>query len=334
MKIILDAMGGDYAPGEIVKGAAAAAETYPQAQLVLTGDTEQIRAAAEAAQVSLGRLQIVHTAEVLTMHDDPLSIMKAKKNSSMGLGLQLLRDDADAFISAGNTGALHTGAQLTVRCLPGVHRASIATVLPFPTPVLMMDSGANAAIQPEYLAQWALVGSVYMERVLGVPAPRVGLLNIGAEETKGTQSVVEAYKILKDLPGISFVGNVEARDIPRGKCDILLTDGFTGNVVLKYTEGMGAMFFDLLKDLFYKNLATKVAALAVKPGLHDLKHSFDASAYGAAPIIGLRRPVFKAHGNSNAAAIQSAVRQAVRYIESGAADAMKQLSFAPEKAKI
>ena len=166
MKIILDAMGGDYAPLEMVKGAVLAAEHYPQAQIVLCGDEEKIRAAAKEAGLSTDKVQVVHTAEVISMEDEPLSILKAKKNSSMGMGLQLLREDGDAFISAGNTGALHTGASLFVRCLPGVHRACIGTVLPFTVPVLLLDSGANAVIQPEYLAQWALTGSVYASRAV------------------------------------------------------------------------------------------------------------------------------------------------------------------------
>jgi len=322
MKIILDAMGGDYAPLELVKGAALAAGQYPQAQLILTGNEEKIRSAAKEADVTLDGVQIVHAEEVITMEDDPMSILKSKKNSSMGAGLRLLREDGDAFISAGNTGALHTGASLIVRCLPGVHRACIGTVLPFVTPVLLLDSGANASIQPEYLAQWALTGTVYASKILGVENPRVGLLNIGSEETKGTPAVAAAYKILKELPGIQFVGNVEAREVPFGKCDILLTDGFTGNILLKYTEGMGAMFFGMIKELFYQNAVTKFAALAVKKGLRNIRDTFDASAYGAAPIIGIAKPVFKAHGNSDA------VRQAVRYLESGAARAMAELSFA------
>lgn len=327
MKIILDAMGGDFAPLEVVRGAALAAAQYPQASLVLTGDEERIRSAAKESGTVIDGMQIVHTTQVITMEDDPMSILKSKKDSSMGMGLQLLREDGDAFISAGNTGALHTGASLFVRCLPGVHRACIGTVLPFETPVLLLDSGANAAIQPEYLAQWALTGSIYAARILGVENPRVGLLNIGVEETKGTPAVTAAFGILKQLSGIHFVGNVEARDVPFGKCDILLTDGFTGNILLKYTEGMGAMFFGLIKDMFYKNTATKLAAVAVKKSLRQIRDTFNASAYGAAPIIGLARPVFKAHGNADAPTIASAVRQAVRYIESGAAKAMAQLSF-------
>lgn len=327
MKIILDAMGGDFAPLEVVRGAVLAAAQYPQVKLVLTGDSEKIHGAAKEAGTATDSLEIVHTEQVITMEDDPMSILKAKKDSSMGMGLRLLREDGDAFISAGNTGALHTGASLIVRCLPGVHRACIGTVLPFETPVLLLDSGANATIQPEYLAQWALTGSVYASRILGVENPRVGLLNIGAEETKGTPAVTTAFGILKQLPGIHFAGNVEARDIPFGKCDILLTDGFTGNILLKYTEGMGAMFFGLIKDMFYKNIATKLAATAVKKSLRQIRHTFDASAYGAAPIIGLAKPVFKAHGNADAATIASAVRQAVRYIEGGAAREMAALSF-------
>lgn len=333
MKIILDAMGGDYAPLEVVKGAALAAGQYPQAQLVLTGNEEAIRSAAKEANVTLDGMQIVHAEEVITMEDDPMSILKSKKNSSMGTGLRLLREDGDAFISAGNTGALHTGASLIVRCLPGVHRACIGTVLPFVTPVLLLDSGANASIQPEYLAQWALTGTVYASKILGVENPRVGLLNIGAEETKGTPAVTAAFKILKELSGIRFVGNVEAREVPFGKCDILLTDGFTGNILLKYTEGMGAMFFGMIKELFYQNAVTKLAALAVKKGLRNIRDTFDASAYGAAPIIGIAKPVFKAHGNSDAQTVANAVRQAVRYLESGAAGAMAELSFAGAQAE-
>lgn len=319
MRIIIDAMGGDNAPASVVEGAVRAADAYSDAEIVLCGREEDIRRAAKNADVSLEKIEIIEASDMLTMEDDPLSVMKEKKNSSMAVGLRALKEYGDAFISAGNTGALLAGSSLIIRCPSGIHRAAIATVLPLKVPVLLLDSGANVVAQPEHYEQWALAGSIYANCVMGVDEPRVGLLNNGSEDCKGTPTVVEAYKRLSTLEGINFIGNVEARDVPEGVCDVLVTDGFTGNILLKYTEGMGSMLFSFIKKLFMRNTFTKFAILGFKGALSDMKKSFDSSEYGAAPFIGLNKPVFKAHGNSDSRAIYNAVRQAVRYIDNDTA---------------
>ncbi|MBQ8370015.1 MAG: phosphate acyltransferase PlsX [Clostridia bacterium] len=316
MKIIIDAMGGDNAPGEIVKGAALASQKY-QSDLVLVGDKAKIEGILKNETYNKAKIEIVHTDEVVTMEDDPLSVVRAKKNSSMGTGLQLLKADGDAFISAGNTGALHVGSSLIIRSLKGVQRAAIATIIPFRRPILMMDSGANVNVTADYLVQWAMMGSIYMKNVFGVDMPEVGLLNNGAEEHKGTQIQIDAYAKLKNGSGVKFIGNVEGKELPFDRCDVLVTDGFTGNVTLKLIEGMAKFMFSELKGMYTKNTATKMSYLIMKDQLKGLKNSFDASEYGGAPLLGLQKPVIKAHGSSDAKAIYNAVRQAEAFIDTG-----------------
>lgn len=315
MRIIVDAMGGDNAPNEIIKGALDGAERYG-ASLTFTGDREKIIAAANEMELSLDGVEIVHTPVYITMEDDPLSVVRSKKDSSMSVGLRLLRDGADAFVSAGNTGALHTGSSLIVRSIPGIQRAAIATILPFSPPVLLLDSGANVNVTAEYLLAWARIGSLYMNKIFKIPSPRVGLLNNGAEEHKGTQIELDAYKLLRDAGDINFIGNVEGNQIPASPCDVLVTDGFTGNVTLKLVEGMGKFVFSTLKVLYSKNTVTKLSFLAMKEQLRTLKHDLDASEHGGAPLLGLKKPVIKAHGGSDARAMRNAIRQAVAYVDS------------------
>ena len=235
----------------------------------------------------------------------------------MALGLRTLKERGDAFVSAGNTGALLTGASLIVRPIKGIKRPAIATLLPFKPPVLLLDCGANTNVIADYMETWAILGSLYMENVCGVGHPRVGLLNNGTESHKGTPLALEAYGKLSALDGINFVGNVEGSMIPKSPCDVLVTDGFTGNVTLKLIEGMGRFTFTRLGSLFKHSPFTKLAYFAVKPGLMSLKNDFDASETGGAPLLGLTRPVIKAHGSSDARAVFNAVRQAVKFAECG-----------------
>lgn len=315
MKLIIDAMGGDNAPLEIVRGAVLAAKEYPDTELLLVGNESVIRELAERERLSLERIGILDAREVITMEDPAQSVVMSKKNSSMTLGLKALANgEGEAFISAGNTGALMTGATLIVRCIKGVKRAAIATVLPMEKPLLMLDSGSNVNVTPEYLLQFGVLGSVYMEQIFGVDKPRVGLLNNGTEEHKGTQLQIDAHKLLSETEGVNFVGNIEGKGLPFGECDVLVTDGFTGNVVLKTIEGLSRFILKKIKGVFLKNALNKVAALIIKRDIAGLKKSFDSSEYGGAPFLGISKPVFKAHGSSDAKAIKNAVRQARDYL--------------------
>ena len=317
MRIIVDVMGGDNAPGELVKGAVQAAELY-SANYILVGDRTAIEAVAAEQGYDLSRFEIVHTESVICMEDDPISVVRAKRDSSMGVGLQMLADDrGDAFVSTGNTGALFTGATLIVRKIKGIQRAAIASVLPFSTPVLLLDSGANLTVTPDQLVQFSMMGSIYMQNLFNLSSPRVGLLNNGIEACKGTALQLGAYEKLLADESVNFVGNIEASRIPHNACDVLVTDGFTGNIVLKYTEGMGKMMIGTLKGMFKANTLTKMSALLVKGQLGEIKHTFDASEYGGAPFLGISRPVIKAHGNYNAKAFRNAIRQAIDYVNTG-----------------
>ena len=308
-------MGGDNAPLEILKGAADAVREYPDVELLLVGQEKLIRDICVSEGISLDRMTIIDAPDVITMDDSPQAVVMSKKNSSMSIGLKTLAESGgDAFISAGNTGALMTGATLLVRCVKGVRRAAIATVLPMEKPVLMIDSGSNVNVTPEYLTQFGILGSVYMEKVFGIDAPRVGLLNNGTEDHKGTQTLIDAYAMLKNADGVNFIGNVEGKAIPFGECDVLVTDGFTGNVVLKTIEGLSKFMMKKLKGIFMKNAISKLSALIIKKDFTSLKKSFDASEYGGAPFLGISKPVFKSHGSSDAREIKNAVRQARDYI--------------------
>ncbi|MDD6800181.1 MAG: phosphate acyltransferase PlsX [Firmicutes bacterium] len=318
MKIIVDVMSGDNAPLEILRGVEMASE-LEGLELIITGSEETIRETAEAHGISINKdnISVVGAESVITMEDAPLSVVREKSNSSMAVGLKLLAEGAgDAMVSAGNTGALHAGSTLIVRRIKGVKKSAIATILPYKNPTLLMDSGANIEIAPDVYVQFAQMASLYMERIMGVESPRVGLLNIGAEPTKGTKNVVEAYNLLKETPDINFIGNIEGKELPGGGCDVCVTDGFTGNIVLKLTEGCGSFIMSKIKEIYKKNAVTKMSALMVKNGIKKLKNDFDASEYGGAPLLGLSKPVIKAHGSSDGLAIYNAVRQAMRCVDS------------------
>ena len=317
MRIIVDVMGGDNAPLETVKGVCAAAEEY-NAGYIIVGNEPEIRKIAAENGLDLRRFEIVHTETVIQMEDDPLSVVRAKSDSSMSVGLRLLAEGkGDAFVSTGNTGALFTGATLIVRKIKGIQRAALASVLPVTPPLLLLDCGANVVVTDEYLEQFAVMGSAYMKRMYDLDAPRVGLLNNGTEECKGTELQIAAYKRLKDCKRIRFVGNVEGNSIPADVCDVLVTDGFTGNAVLKTIEGVGKLMMQSMKDMFYANAVTKVSALMLKKHLDEFKKNFDATEHGGAPLLGISRPVIKAHGSSNAKAFKNAIRQAIAYTGSG-----------------
>ena len=310
-------MGGDKAPLEVVKGAYLASLEY-NATFILVGNKPAIEKIAEQEQIDLRRFDIVHANSVIEMEDDPISVVRAKSDSSMSTALRMLSEGkGDAVVSTGNTGALFTGATLIVRKMKGIRRAAIASILPMTPPVLLLDSGANVTVTDEYLEQFAIMGSIYMQKAYGLSAPRVGLLNNGSESCKGTELQLKAYARLSESPSINFVGNVEANKIPQNACDVLVTDGFTGNILLKSFEGMGKMMLTTMKDLFLSDTRTKISSIFVKHKLGDIKKRFDPTEHGGAPILGISKPVIKAHGSSNANAVKNAVRQAIKYAETG-----------------
>ncbi len=318
MKILIDIMSGDKAPLEQLLGAHQAAVENPNVEMVFIGNEAIIRAiaAARGLDLDLPNLSLVHTEEVVTMEDAPLTVVREKKESSMGVGLKMLSEGkGDAFVSSGNTGALHAGSTLIVRRIKGIQKSAIATILPYQNPMLLIDSGANIEILPETYVQFAKMGSVYMKHLLGVERPRVGLLNIGAERQKGTKTVMEAYGLLEATEGIHFVGNVEGKELPFGACDVLVCDGFSGNIVLKLTEGCASYLVGKLKNVFYANPVSKLSYLGVKDGMSKLKKEMDASEYGGAPLLGLSRTVIKAHGSSDAKAFRNAIKQAMGCVE-------------------
>jgi len=318
MKIILDAMGGDNAPLEIVKGAALAVDEL-DVELILVGDENKINQVLEDNKLSKKNMEIVHTDKIITMEDDPLSVIKSNKDSSMGICFRMLADDKDnkfgAMVSAGNSGALLTGAALVVKRINDIKRAAIAAVLPYERKTLLIDAGANVDVKAEYLKQFGFMGSIYMRKIFGIESPTVGLANNGAEKSKGTPEVVEAYKLLSETKTINFVGNIEGRDMPTKCSDVLVTDGFTGNIILKLTEGFGSFMGKKLKTMFVRDIFTKVSAVLLKNSLNEFKKSFDPSEYGGAPFLGVRRPVIKSHGSADAKAIKNAVRQAKFCVE-------------------
>lgn len=311
--VIVDMMGGDNAPLETVKGVVQARNEFDNdVNYILVGDKEQMENAAKEAGVSLEGFETVHTDCVITMEDDAVSVLRGKDTSSMSIGLRMLKEGkGDAFVSTGNTGALFTGANIIVRKINGVKRPAIAALLPLQPPVLLTDSGANVVVTPEYMEQFAVMGSAYMKNVMGVKNPRVGLLNNGEEEHKGTELQTKTYKLLKANESINFVGNVEGNRVMQNACDVIIADGFTGNIFLKTMEGLGKMMLKTLKTTLYSSVRTRTAGLLIKGEMKELRKTFDAGELGGAPILGISKPVIKAHGSSNAKAFKNAIRQAI-----------------------
>ena len=315
MNIAIDAMGGDKAPYEIVKGAHQAAKDNPNIQLTLIGDKKSIDKCLSEYSV-LSNISIIHTESFVTMDDDPMVVMKEKKNCSMAIGMQMLKENkVDGFLSAGSTGALHTASTLIVRRIKGIRRSAIATIIPFKSPILMLDSGANPTVTADILEQWAILASIYMNKMFNIKNVRVGLLNNGTEEHKGTPEVQKAYQLLKINENINFIGNVESKELPNNPCDVLVTDGFTGNITLKLLEGMANFFFCSLKNVYSTNARTKLSYLLTKKELKTLRSSFDSSKYGGAPLLGISKPVIKAHGSSDAIDIKNAIRQTIETLQ-------------------
>ena len=322
MKIIIDAMGGDNAPLEIVRGALQAAKARQGLEIVLVGREAEVKAAAAqcGAAALPERVTIVNAAEVIDMHDDPATAFKVKKDSSMTVGLNLLKDgQGDAFVSAGSTGALLSAGTLLVKRVKGIRRAAMAPLVPTAgRGVVLVDCGANAECTVEYLVQFAYLGSFYASRALGLDKPRVGLLNIGTEDSKGDKLRLETYQVLKEAGEagrLNFIGNIEAKEAVKGGCDVVVADGFSGNVMLKTIEGVGSFLGKEIKSMFKKNPLTMLSALMVKGGLDAFKERLNPDTVGGTPLLGLRKPVIKAHGSSGAKAIENAIYQAVTAAE-------------------
>lgn len=320
MKIIIDVMSGDNAPEEIIKGVFLAHEEYPDVELIMTGNKYIIDdyCKEQGYMLDSSGISVVHTEGVINMEDPALAVVREKADSSMGKGLKMLSaGDADAMVSAGNTGALHAGSTLVVRRIKGIGRSAIATILPLETPMLLIDAGANTEVTKEQLLQFAIMGSIYMNKIFGIDSPRVGLASNGTEATKGTALLKEAYVHLSECEHINFVGNIEGKQIPFSECDVLVCDGFTGNMILKLTEGLAKFFMGKIKQVFYRTPATKAAGLVMKPQIKEFKKQFDASEYGGAPLLGISKPVIKAHGSSDAVAIKNAIRQTIDFVNTG-----------------
>lgn len=323
MKIIVDGYGGDNAPLEVIKGCRMAVDEYG-VEIVLVGRESSIREEAKKSGMSLSGISILNADDVITMEDKPRDVIKAKSGSSMAVGLKTLADGGgDAFVSAGNTGALVMGTMFIVKGIEGIKRMALAPIMPSDKGCYMMiDGGANLDCRPDMLLQFGIMGSIYMHKILHVDSPRVGLVNVGTEPTKGTALQHEAYALLKESP-CNFVGNIECRDIPAGICDVAVADGFTGNVILKLTEGLGITFAGNFKQILMRSPLTKLAALALKAGIYDFKKKLDYSEYGGAPLMGAAKPVIKAHGSSNAKAFKNAIRQAVAFVSEGVIDEIR-----------
>ena len=314
MRIIVDTMGSDKGCAEMVSGALDAVREYG-IEATLVGDAKLITPIVEASKLS--GVDIVDAPDFVTMEDDPTSVRSAKKNSSMVTAMKLIRShEGDAVVSAGNTGAVITAATLYVGRIRGVRRAAIGTILPVSGGVILMDSGANVECTPEYLLQFGFMGSIYAKSVFEKDCPRVGLLNVGSEETKGDELHLAAHSLLKKAAaeaGLNFVGNVEARYIPADQVDVVVADGFSGNVMLKAMEGIGMFFASELKTRLKSDFITKIGALLVKKRIYELKKVMDYKEVGGSPLVGISAPVIKAHGSANAYTMKNAIPQAIRY---------------------
>lgn len=318
MRIILDAMGGDNAPQAPVIGALQAAKDFG-AQIILVGKGDEILSVMRSQGYNdlPEGIEIAHADEVVDMHDDPATVVRKRKNSSMMIGLKMLADGmGDAFVSAGSTGALLTGATLLVKRVKGIRRAAMGPTMPNKAggKTVILDCGANAECTPEFLLQFGLVGSIYAKKFLGVENPKVGLLNIGTEDSKGTPLQKEAYALLKaagDKGILNFVGNTEARDVPMGAVDVIVCDGFAGNVLLKSIEGTAMFMGSLISKMFKKSILSKLSAALVMKDIKAFKKLLDYREIGGTPFLGIRKPVIKAHGSSDALAFRNAVRQAM-----------------------
>lgn len=315
--IALDAMGGDYAPAETVKGAVEAVNEHPEIKVILVGKEDAVNAELSQYTYDAENIEVVNATQIIDMGEVPTKAIREKKDSSLVVAMKLVRDEkADAIVSAGSTGAILVGGQLVVGRIKGIKRPALAPFLPSKKGFsLLIDCGANVDARPEHLVQFAQMGSVYFENVMGKKNPTVGIVNIGTEEEKGNQLVKETYPLLRDCKDINFVGSVEAREIASGGTDILVCEAFVGNVILKFFEGVAKTFLGCIKEGIMKSLRTKIGGMLIKPALKGLLNTFDVSSQGGAPLLGLKGLVVKAHGNSRSSEIKTALCQCIAFKE-------------------
>lgn len=317
IRVVVDAMGGDNAPEAPVKGAAEALNEVSGLSIILVGRTDDIQKELDKCTYDKERVSIVHADDVIGFDEPPVMAIRKKKNSSIVVGMNLVKHgDADAFVSAGSTGAILVGGQFVVGRIKGVERSPLAPLVPTAKgPALLIDCGANVDARPSHLVQFAKMGSVYMEHVVGISNPRVAIVNIGAEEEKGNMLVKETYPLLKECTDINFTGSIEARDIPKGGADVIVCEAFVGNVILKLYEGLAATLLGKVKEGLMSSLRSKVGALLIKPALKKTLKQFDTSGQGGAPLLGLKGLVVKAHGSSGPLEIKQAVKQCIQFGE-------------------
>ena len=316
VKVALDAMGGDYAPAEVVKGAVEALKERDGIQLFLVGKEDLIKKELEKYPDASGHIAVVNATEVIEMAEPPVHAIMKKKDSSIVVGMKMVKNgEADAFISAGSSGAVLVGGQVVIGKIKGVERAPLAPLLPTQKGVsLLIDCGANVDARASHLVQFAKMGSIYMENILGIKNPRVAIVNIGAEEEKGNALVKETYPLLKACEDINFVGSIEARDIPSGDADVIVCEAFTGNVILKLYEGLSTTLIDVIKSGLMSTLKSKIGALLAKPALKSTLKAFDATRYGGAPLLGLKGLVVKTHGSAKAVEIKNSIIQCETFV--------------------
>lgn len=326
IKIAVDAMGGDNAPFEIVKGAVEAVNERKDITVCLTGQETVIKKELEKYTYNKEQIEIVNASEVIETGEPPVNAIRKKKDSSIVVGMNLVKNgQADGFVSAGSSGAVLVGGQVIVGRIKGVERPPLAPLIPTEKGVsLLIDCGANVDARPSHLVQFAQMGSIYMEHVLGIKNPRVAIVNIGAEEEKGNALVKETFPLLKECPGINFIGSIEAREIPHGGADVIVCEAFVGNVILKLYEGVGATLISMVKKGLMSSFRSKLGALLIKPALKSTLKSFDATEYGGAPLLGLKGLVVKTHGSSKANEVKNSIIQCISFKEQGIGDKIKE----------
>lgn len=315
VRVAVDAMGGDNAPGEIVKGAVQAVQAEKDIKVFLVGRQDAVNAELAKYTYDKEKIEVVHAEEVIEMAEPPVNAIRKKKQSSLVIGMNMIKhQEADAIVIAGSTGATLVGGQVLVGRIKGIERPPLAPLVPTEKGVsLLIDCGANVDARPSHLVQFAQIGSIYMENIVGIKNPRVAILNIGAEEEKGNQLVKETFPLLKECPGINFIGSIEAREIPHGGADVIVCEAFAGNIVLKLYEGVAATLLSKVKEGLMSSLRSKIGALLIKPALKQTLKSFDASQYGGAPLLGLNGLVVKTHGSAKAIDVKNSILQCVTF---------------------
>ena len=315
VRVVVDAMGGDNAPGEIVKGAVQAVQAEKDIKVFLVGRQDAVNAELAKYTYDKEKIEVVHAEEVIEMAEPPVNAIRKKKQSSLVIGMNMIKhQEADAIVTAGSTGATLVGGQVLVGKIKGIERPPLAPLVPTEKGVsLLIDCGANVDARPSHLVQFAQIGSIYMENIVGIKNPRVAILNIGAEEEKGNQLVKETFPLLKECPGINFIGSIEAREIPHGGADVIVCEAFAGNIVLKLYEGVAATLLSKVKEGLMSSLRSKIGALLIKPALKQTLKSFDASQYGGAPLLGLNGLVVKTHGSAKAIDVKNSILQCVTF---------------------